>query len=109
MSRRGQISGAYLEGPLAPDVPFSRFAAHRKGIQSLVVEAPDVLVSPDLEAGNILARVATYFANAQSGGVVVGAAVPLVLLSRAEPPETKLHSIALAVLMMDYHRRRARN
>jgi phosphate butyryltransferase len=106
MSRRGQINGAYLEGPLALDVPLSRFAAERKNIQSPVVEATDVFIAPDIEAANILYRAILYFAQGKSGGIVVGAKVPLVLLSRAETPETKIHSIALA-LLVQYHQRRA--
>ncbi len=102
MNRRGQITGAYLEGPLAMDVPFSRFAAECKNIQSPVVEAADILISPDIEAANILYRAATYLAGAESGGIVVGAKTPLVLLSRAEPPQTKIHSIALALLVMKH-------
>ena len=103
MNRRGQITGAYLEGPLAMDVPFSRFAAECKNIQSPVVEAADILIAPDIEAANILYRAATYMAGAESGGVVVGAKTPLVLLSRAEPAQTKIHSIALALLVMKHH------
>jgi len=106
MNRRGQINGAYLEGPLAMDVPLSRFAAERKNIQSPVVEATDVFIAPDIEAANILYRAILYFAQGKSGGIVVGAKVPLVLLSRAETPETKIHSIALA-LLVQYHQRRA--
>ena len=104
MNRRGQISGAYLEGPLALDVPLSRFAAERKSIQSPVVEATDVFIAPNIEAANILYRAITYFAGGRSGGIIVGARVPLVLLSRAEPPETKLHSICLALLATHYQR-----
>jgi phosphate butyryltransferase len=106
MNRRGQITGAYLEGPLALDVPLSRFAADRKNIQSPVVEATDVFVGPDIEAANILYRAVLYFAQGKSGGLVVGAQVPLVLLSRAETPETKIHSISLALLVM-HHQRQA--
>ena len=102
MNRRNQIGGAYLEGPLALDVPLSRFAADRKSIDSPVVEAVDVLIAPDIEAGNILYRAITYFAQGQSGGIIVGARVPLVLLSRAEPPETKIHSISLAIQVMHH-------
>ena len=105
MNRRGQITGAYLEGPLALDVPLSRFAADRKSISSPVVEATDVLIAPDIEAANILYRAITYFAMSQSGGIIMGARVPLVLLSRAEPPETKIHSISLALLVV--HQQRA--
>jgi phosphate butyryltransferase len=99
MNRRGQISGAYLEGPLALDVPLSRFAAERKSIQSPVVEATEVFIAP-----NILYRAITYFAGGQSGGIIIGARVPLVLLSRAEPPETKIHSLCLALLAMHHQR-----
>ena len=105
MNRRRQISGAYLEGPLALDVPLSRFAAARKSIASPVVEATDVFIAPDIEAANILYRAITYFAGGQSGGIIVGARVPLVVLSRAEPPETKIHSISLALLLMNHQRR----
>lgn len=104
MNRRGQIQGAYLEGPLALDVPLSRFAADRKSIDSPVVEAVDVLIAPDIEAGNILYRAITYFARGESGGIIIGARVPLVLLSRAESPETKIHSISLALLVMHHQR-----
>jgi len=99
MNRRGQIADAYLEGPIALDAVLSRFAAERKGIDSPLVEATDILVAPDIEAANILYRAILYFAHVPTGGVVVGARVPLVLLSRAEPAETKLHSIALAMLL----------
>jgi phosphate butyryltransferase len=103
MNRRGQITGAHLEGPLALDVPLSRFAADRKNIRSPLVEATDVFICPDIEAANILYRAILYFARGESGGIVVGARVPLVLLSRAETPETKIRSIALALLVM-HHR-----
>ena len=102
MNRRGQISGAYLEGPLALDVPLSRFAAERKSIQSPVVEATDVFIAPDIEAANILYRAILYFAQGQSGGIILGARVPLVLLSRAETPQTKIHSISLALVVMHH-------
>lgn len=103
MNRRGQIEGAYLDGPLALDAPLSRFAAERKSIESPVIEATDVFVAPSIEAANILFRAITYFAGGKSGGIIVGAGVPLILLSRAEPPETKVHSIALA-LALSHHR-----
>ena len=104
MNRRGQIGGAYLEGPLALDVPLSRFAADRKAIHSPVVEATDVFIAPDIEAANILYRAILYFAGGESGGIIMGARVPLVLLSRAETPETKIHSISLALLVMHHQR-----
>ena len=99
MNRRGQISGAYIEGPIALDSPLSRFAAERKGIDSPLVEATDIFLAPDIEAANILYRAILYFARGESGGIVLGGQVPLILLSRAETPETKLRSIALAVLV----------
>ncbi|MBM3802760.1 MAG: bifunctional enoyl-CoA hydratase/phosphate acetyltransferase [Acidimicrobiia bacterium] len=99
MNRRGQLAGAYVEGPIALDVPLSRFAADRKGIDSPLVEKTDIFVAPDIEAANILYRAILYFAQGESGGVVVGARVPLILLSRAETPETKIRSIAIAILV----------
>ncbi len=96
MNRRGQIGGAFLEGPIALDVPMSRFAAERKNIQSRIVEDTDIFIAPDIEAANIMFRAILYFGQGKSGGIVVGAKVPLVLLSRAETAETKIHSIALA-------------
>jgi phosphate butyryltransferase len=99
MQRRGQIPGCYIEGPIALDAPLSKFAAARKNISSPVVENTDIFLAPDIEAANILYRAIVYFAKAESGGIVVGARVPLVLLSRAETAETKLHSIAIGVMM----------
>jgi len=98
MNRRGQLNGAYLEGPIALDVPLSRFAANRKGIDSPLVENTDIFIAPDIEAANILYRALLYFAKGISGGIVVGAKVPLILLSRAESPETKIYSIAIGIL-----------
>ncbi len=100
MNRRGQIAGAYVEGPVALDVPLSRFAAGRKGIESPLVENTDVFLAPDIEAANILYRAILYFAKGESGGIVVGARVPLILLSRAETPETKIRSIAIGMLVV---------
>jgi phosphate butyryltransferase len=98
MSRRGQMPGCYVEGPIALDACLSRFAAEAKHINSPVVENTDIFLAPDIEAANILYRAIVYFAKAQSGGIVLGARVPLVLLSRAETADTKVRSIALAVL-----------
>jgi phosphate butyryltransferase len=98
MNRRGQIRGGYLEGPVALDAPLSRFAAERKNIDSPIVEDTDIFIAPNIEAANILYRSILYFAKGESGGIVVGAKVPLILLSRAETPETKLRSIAIGLL-----------
>jgi phosphotransacetylase len=99
MNRRGQLGGCYIEGPIALDAPLSRFAAERKGIVSPVVENTDIFLAPDIEAANILYRAIVYFAKAESGGIVLGARVPVVLLSRAETPETKVRSIAIGTLV----------
>ena len=108
MNRRGQITGAYIEGPIALDVPLSKFAADRKNISSPLVENTDIFVAPDIEAANILYRAITYFAKGQSGGVVLGAKVPLILLSRAESPETKIRSIAIGIHVVAADRAQAR-
>ncbi|MBM3747465.1 MAG: hypothetical protein FJW34_16895 [Acidobacteria bacterium] len=76
----------------------SGLAAERKGIASPLVEGTDIFIAPDIEAANILYRAILYFAKGESCGIVVGAKVPLILLSRAETPDTKLRSIALAML-----------
>lgn len=102
MNRRGQLTGAYLEGPIALDVPMSRFAADRKGIETPLVENTDIFIAPDIEAANILYRAILYMAGGESGGIVVGARVPLILLSRAETPETKIRSIAIGRLVAQY-------
>ena len=98
MNRSGQLTGAYVEGPVALDVPLSKFAAERKGVASPLVENTDIFIAPDIEAANILYRSILYFAKGESCGIVVGAQAPLMVLSRAESPETKLRSIALAML-----------
>ena len=106
MNRRGQLKGAYVEGPIALDVPLSKFAADRKAIISPLVENTSIFVAPDIEAANILYRAILYFAKGESGGVVMGARVPLILLSRAETPETKIRSIAIGVLVVNAERRK---
>ena len=99
MNKRGQIGGCYVEGPIALDVPLSKFAAERKGIVTPLAENTDIFLAPDIEAANILYRAILYFAKGESGGIVIGAKVPLILLSRAETPETKICSIALGILV----------
>ena len=98
MHRRGQLPGCFIEGPIALDAALSKFAAERKGISSPVVENTDIFLAPNIEAANILYRAIVYFAKAESGGIVLGARVPMVLLSRAETAETKVRSIAIGVL-----------
>ncbi|WP_255517003.1 MULTISPECIES: phosphate butyryltransferase [Thermoactinomyces] len=98
MNRRGQIKGALVDGPFALDNAVSVRAAEHKGIDSPVAGRADVLLVPDIEAGNMLYKSMVYFANSKIGAVVLGAAAPVVLTSRADSPESKLYSIALAVL-----------
>jgi phosphotransacetylase len=104
MADRGQITGGILDGPLAFDNAISIFAAKVKGIASEVAGRADILVVPDLEAGNMLAKQLEYFAQAESAGVVLGARVPIVLTSRADSIETRLRSVAIAVLLVHAQR-----
>jgi phosphate acetyltransferase len=98
MAERGQITGGILDGPLAFDNAISREAAAIKGIRSEVAGDPDILLVPDLEAGNILAKQLTFLANADSAGLVVGARVPIILTSRADSVRSRIASCAVAVL-----------
>jgi phosphotransacetylase len=98
MADRGQIKGALLDGPLAFDNAISRDAARTKGIRSEVAGDPDVLLAPDLEAGNILAKLLSFLANADSAGLVVGARVPIILTSRADSVRARIASCAVAML-----------
>jgi phosphate acetyltransferase len=98
MSERGQIKGAILDGPLAFDNAISRDAAAVKGIRSEVAGDPDILLAPDLEAGNILAKQLTFLANADSAGLVLGARVPIILTSRADSVRSRIASCAVAML-----------
>lgn len=99
MADRGQITGAVIDGPLAFDNAVSREAAERKGISSPVAGDPDILLAPDIEAGNILAKQLTFIDHADAGGVVMGAGVPIMLASRADSLRTRLLSCALGVLV----------
>jgi phosphate acetyltransferase len=98
MAERGQITGADVDGPLAFDNAISREAAKTKGIRSVVAGDPDILVAPDLEAGNILAKQLTFLANADSAGIVLGARVPVILTSRADSVRARIASCGVAVL-----------
>jgi phosphotransacetylase/acyl dehydratase len=99
MADRGQITGALLDGPLAFDNAVSLQAARDKKIVSDVAGQADILVVPDLEAGNMLAKQLTFLAGADAAGVVLGARVPIVLTSRADGPRTRIASCAVACLM----------
>jgi phosphate acetyltransferase len=98
MADRGQIQGGLLDGPLAMDNAINLEAARTKGIISAVAGQADVLVAPDLEAGNILAKQLTFLANADAAGIVLGARVPIILTSRADNVRTRRASAATAVL-----------
>jgi phosphate acetyltransferase len=105
MAERGQIKGGMLDGPLAFDNAISRQAAETKGIQSAVAGDPDILLVPDLEAGNMLAKQLSFLANADSAGLVLGARVPIILTSRADSVRSRIASCAVAV-QAAYGRRR---
>jgi len=99
MADRGQIKGGVLDGPLAFDNAISREAADIKKIKSEVAGDPDILVAPDLEAGNMLAKQLSFLANADSAGLVLGAKVPVILTSRADSLRARIASCAVAVLV----------
>jgi len=99
MADRGQIAGALLDGPLAFDNAVSAAAARTKGIVSPVAGSADILVVPDLEAGNMLAKQLEYLGGAASAGIVLGARVPIVLTSRADPREARIASCAVALVV----------
>jgi phosphate acetyltransferase len=98
MADRGQITGGLLDGPLAFDNAISSEAARVKGIASKVAGDPDILLVPDLEAGNILAKQLTFLARADSAGLVLGAKVPIILTSRADSVRSRIASCAMAML-----------
>jgi len=99
MADRGQITGGILDGPLAFDNAISAEAARIKGIKSPVSGQADILLVPDLEAGNMLAKQLSFLANADAAGIVLGARVPVILTSRADNVRTRLASCAVAALV----------
>jgi phosphate acetyltransferase len=105
MADRGQITGGVLDGPLAFDNAVDLEAARIKGIKSPVAGQAQILVVPDLEAGNMLAKNLTFMAKADSAGVVLGARVPIILTSRADSLRGRMASCAVAVLYADARRR----
>ena len=108
MADRGQIKGGLLDGPLAFDNAISRDAAKTKGIASDVAGDPDILLAPDLEAGNMMAKMLSFLANADSAGLVLGARVPVILTSRADSVRSRIASCAVAVLAAHARRQPAR-
>src|ERR687897_123763 len=98
MAERGQIKGAVVDGPLAFDNAISKEAAKTKGITSEVAGDPDILLAPDLEAGNMMAKQLSFLAGADSAGLVLGARVPVILTSRADSVRSRVASCAVAML-----------
>lgn len=98
MAERGQIIGAALDGPLAFDNAISREAAASKHINSVVAGDADILLAPDLEAGNMLAKALSFLADADAAGIVLGARAPIILTSRADNVRTRMASCAVAAL-----------
>ncbi len=107
MADRGQITGALLDGPLAFDIAISPEAAKIKGITGPVAGYADILVVPDLEAGNMLAKSLSFLMDADSAGIVLGARVPIILTSRADSVQSRLASCAVAVMTNHYRRTHA--
>lgn len=99
MNKRGEIKGCVVEGPFALDNAISKEAALHKGVDSDMAGDVDILLVPNIDAGNVLYKSLTYFAKAKSAGIIVGTAAPIVLTSRTDTREAKLYSIALGVLM----------
>jgi len=100
MADRGEITGADVDGPLALDNAVSEQAARIKGLSSPVAGRADILIAPDLEAANILAKDLDYLAGAEAAGIALGAAVPIALTSRADTPRERRASAALAAIMV---------
>ena len=98
MNQRKQITGCIIDGPLALDNAVSEFAAQKKGITSPVAGRADILILPDIAAGNIFGKALTYYANYQVGHTLVGTKVPVVIPSRADKSEVKFNCIALSIL-----------
>jgi phosphate acetyltransferase len=107
MADRGQITGGILDGPLALDNAINLEAAQIKKIDSPVAGQADILIVPDLEAGNMLAKSLSFLANADAAGIVLGARVPIILTSRADSVISRLASCAVALLVAHYRRRSA--
>ena len=104
MADRGQITGGILDGPLAFDNAVSIVAAKTKGIKSAVAGHAEILVVPDLESGNMVAKQLEYLANALTAGIVLGTRVPIVLTSRADTAETRTASCVIAALVAHANR-----
>jgi phosphate butyryltransferase len=101
LNQTGRFGNVYLEGPLALDMALSKESAKIKGVKSRVAGRPDILMVPDIASGNIFAKGMVYLAKAKISGLIVGAKVPIVLISRAEKADTLLRSIALACVVSE--------
>lgn len=102
MQRNGKIQGCIVEGPYALDNAISKEAAELKGIKGEAAGDADILLMPNIEAGNVLYKALTYLANADNAGIILGAKAPIVLTSRADSDKAKLNSIALSVLVSSF-------
>lgn len=98
MNDRGQIKGCVVDGPFAIDNAISEEAAEHKGIKSPVAGKADIILVPNIETGNVMYKTLTYTSNAKNGGIIAGAAAPIILTSRSDSHESKMYSIALASL-----------
>ena len=98
MNKRGEITGCIVEGPFALDNAISPEAAAHKGVKGEVAGKADIIMVPDIEAGNLLIKSMEYFAHAKKAGVILGAKTPIALTSRASTAESKLYTIAVARL-----------
>ncbi len=98
MASRGQINGAIVDGPLAMDILISKEAAEIKGVSSPVAGDVDIILVPDITTGNSVAKALLYLAKGKAAGAVVGTSRPVVMLSRADSPETKFNSLILGIL-----------
>lgn len=99
MNKGGQIKGCIVEGPLSLDIAISKGAAEHKGVDSIVAGDADILLVPNIEAGNVLYKSLTFLAGSKSAGIILGARAPIVLTSRADSEEAKLYSIVLGTLL----------
>lgn len=102
MQKQGKMEGSIVEGPYALDNAISKEAAELKGIKGEVAGDADILLMPNIEAGNVFYKALTYLANADNAGIILGAKAPIVLTSRADSDKAKLNSIALAVLASSF-------
>lgn len=102
MNERGQIKGCIIDGPLALDNAISEEACRHKGLKGPIAGKADILLMPNIEAGNIMYKTLTYTSESKNGGILVGTSAPVIVTSRADSHEAKMYSIALAVLIANH-------